>query len=288
MSATIYTMPQAAPQRVVRHNTLAWTLGNVLMLLGVYLLLFVGGIMADEQYNVWAASGDSAGAPPPVAAPLIAPENAVVPPRPAIIAPEAISPALPRVPALVEGDEGPDAFRAPPPATSLSGPGSAAPTTVPLPQDIITRIQLPTIKVDKKVQEVGWRLETQGIGTVAVWEVAEYTVGHHRGTGVPGSKANIVLAGHSGGWKYPFQDLYYINAGDAVVLTYAGQEYRYTISEKIVVDQDGPGVTDEQRRENARYIESTDYEVVTLVTCWPTTGPDKFNQRVVVRAIPAP
>ena len=33
------------------------TLGNLLMLTGLYVLLFVGGLFADEQYNVYAASG---------------------------------------------------------------------------------------------------------------------------------------------------------------------------------------------------------------------------------------
>lgn len=49
---------------------------------------------------------------------------------------------------------------------------------------------------------------------------------------------------------------------------------------------DEEGVSPEQRAANARYIAPTNSEVVTLVTCWPPTGPDKFRQRVVVRAMP--
>src|SRR5206468_4008811 len=106
-----------------------------------------------------------------------------------------------------------------------------------------------------KVQEVGWHLEQQNGSALAIWDVAKYAVGHHKGTANPGDPGNIVLAGHSGGSAYPFNDLYYVPIGSKVVLWNNDQQFSYTVTERLVVDEQGPTVTDAQRRENARYIE---------------------------------
>jgi sortase (surface protein transpeptidase) len=52
----------------------------------------------------------------------------------------------------------------------------------------------------------------------------------------------------------------------------------------VVVDEEG--VSAEQQALNARYIQPTDRETVTLVTCWPATGKNRFSQRIIVRAVP--
>ena len=75
-----------------RRGRLIWTTGNLLMLVGLYLLLYVGGLFADEQYNLMAALGDSdlplpeavASAPvqpDPVAAATAAPGGGIPPGR---------------------------------------------------------------------------------------------------------------------------------------------------------------------------------------------------------------
>jgi sortase (surface protein transpeptidase) len=120
---------------------------------------------------------------------------------------------------------------------------------------------------------------------VAVWDVDKYRVGHHRGASNPGGGGNIVLAGHSGGKAYPFNDIYYLKPGDLIQLYSDGQPYDYTVSEHILLDEVGQPL--EQRLENARYIGPADEELVTMVACWPLTGPDKFKQRIVIRAKPA-
>jgi hypothetical protein len=38
---------------------------------------------------------------------------------------------------------------------------------------------------------------------MAIWQVAEYAVGQHRGSANPGEGDNIVLAGHVGGFGQP-------------------------------------------------------------------------------------
>ncbi len=143
---------------------------------------------------------------------------------------------------------------------------------------------IPAIQLDKQVAEVAWTTQLEGGREVAVWDVEKYRVGHHQGSGNPGGGTNIVLAGHSGGRAYPFNDIYYLKPGDLMELWSKGQVFNYAVSEHIVVDEEGQSI--EKRIANAHYIQPTDEEVVTLVACWPLTGKDKFKQRVIIRAIP--
>lgn len=255
-----------------------WTFGNVLILIGLYLLLFVGGLLADEQYNVYAASGDNnVGvdvAAPAAAQPLVA--GAAAPPvaaEPATAAPtpRPTNPNRFNIPILNNGSDG-ALTNLVPSASANNGPST------------ITRIVVPAINLDKKVVEVGWTIQQQNGQDVAVWDVDKYRVGHHRGTSNPGGGGNIVLAGHSGGRSYPFNDIFYLKPGDLIELTSNNQVYQYNVSDHILVDEVGQPL--EKRLENARYIEPTNEEVVTMVACWPLTGPNKFSQRIIIRAKP--
>ncbi len=278
-------LPVALPGR---RGKILWTAGNFLMLVGLYLLLYVGGLFADEQFNLMAAQGDSDITLPEVAAvqpvernlsvvPPVqaqAPVPVVVRPRPAIAAPTA-APQPFTLPRLNDPGQGRELSSLIPAAVEGYGPST------------MTRIVIPKINVDRKVVEVGWTLEQLNGQQVAIWDVAKYAVGHHEGTANPGQGGNIVMAGHSGGRAYPFNDLYYLNPGDTIMLWSDGQQYQYSVTERLVLDETTPNVTIEQRRANARYIEPTKEEVATLVTCWPLTGPRKFTQRVVIRALPS-
>ena len=262
------------------------TLGNLLMLTGLYVLLFVGGLFADEQYNVYAASGandahtsvvaagrsdadiPAVATPLPPVAPATSSTTAPVQPAPEVRASQRLS--------AIEPDGGSEGqLTNVVPAVAADG----GPSTV-------TRIVIPRIAVDKKVVEVGWTVEQQPDGqAVAIWDVDKYRVGHHRGSSNPGVGGNIVLAGHSGGKAYPFNDIYYLKPGDLIQLYSNGEPHDYTVSEHILLDEVGQPL--EQRLENARYIGPADEELVTMVACWPLTGPDKFRQRIVIRAKPA-
>jgi sortase A len=151
-------------------------------------------------------------------------------------------------------------------------------------ESTVTRVVIPSVGVDSKAVEVGWEVKEQNGQQVAAWQVAEYAVLPHRGSANPGEGDNIVLAGHVGGYGKVFKNLFYVRPGDQITLYSAGQQYLYVVQERLLLDEEG--VSPEQRAANARYIAPTNSEVVTLVTCWPPTGPDKFRQRVVVRAAP--
>lgn len=245
-----------------------WTVGNILILFGMLLMLFVGGLLADEQYNVYAASGDNDVVTPVITAPTTQPVAANEP---------TAKPSVPQAPSRfnipVLNNSGASALtNAVPAAINPGGPST------------ISRIVVPQIGLDKKVLEVGWTVQTIDGQEVAIWDVDKYRVGHHSGTSNPGEGGNIVLAGHSGGKAYPFNDIFYLKPGDLIELYSNNQVFDYHVSDHILVDEVGQPI--EKRLENARYIEPADEEVVTMVACWPLTGPNKFNQRIIIRAKP--
>jgi sortase A len=69
-----------------------------------------------------------------------------------------------------------------------------------------------------------------------------------------------------------------------VTIYSGGRQFLYTVEERLIVEEEG--VPAEQRAANAALIGPTDEEVVTMVTCWPPNGPEKFTQRVILRAVP--
>ena len=250
----IYKKWTAIPQ--LSRSRVLWTIGNTLMLVGVVLLLYVGGVYSEAEYSRYAARGDTDLPPPPVVA-----DPAPYEPAP-FVAPNlsASSTAEGQVRGAI-----PDSTRAAHKST-------------------ISRVIIPSIGVDSKVVEVGWDVTDQNGQQIAVWQVAEYAVGQHRGSANPGEGDNIVLAGHVGGYGKVFKNLFYINPGDQLTLYSNGQQYLYVVQDRLILTEEG--VSPEQQAANAQYIAPTHKEFVTLVTCWPMTGSDKFTQRVVVRAVP--
>ncbi|MDW8148943.1 MAG: sortase [Roseiflexaceae bacterium] len=248
-------LPRRTGPPVTARAKLYWTLGNLLMLIGAILLAYVGGIYAQADYNRYAARGDT-DVPPP--APVAAPRAPDAEPPPFV---------APRL-NTVEGQRTSDVAN-----TNRSAVSSQ-----------ISRIIIPSIGVNSKVVEVGWEIQEQNGQQVAVWQVAEYAVGHHRGSANPGEGSNIVLAGHVGGYGKVFKDLIKVREGDQIILFAGGQQYLYVVREQVLVHEEG--VSPEQQAMNALYIAPTSEEMVTLVTCWPDRGPDKFKYRVIVRATP--
>jgi sortase A len=250
------------------------TISNALMLMGAIVLLYVGGVYTNAEYGRYAARGDTdVPAPPPVIpaeSPSIIGLGSLSRPR------EAAEPA-PFAPAQI-----PEAHNAELPEGQLASVVPKVAEAIEI--STVSRVVIPSIDVDSKVVSVGWEVKISRGERVALWQVAEYAVGHHLGSANPGEGENIVLAGHVGGYGKVFRDLHSIDVGDKITLYSGGVPYDYTVSQKLIVDEEG--VPPEQQAANARYIAATGHETVTLVTCWPATGKLKFTQRIIVRAIP--
>jgi sortase (surface protein transpeptidase) len=254
-----------------RRSRIRFTLGNLFLFAGLYLLLYVGGIYAQIEYMRYAARGDTA---------LEAPRVVMRRPPTSPAMNTTLQPTIASLPTRERVASAPaSAVTSGQIATEPPDPVRAIHVSK------VERVVIPSVAIDSKVIEVGWIVEEHDGKQVAVWEVAEYAVGQHRGSANPGEGKNIVLAGHVGGYGQVFRDLYYVRPGEEITLYSEGKAYRYIISERLVLDEEN--APPEQRAANAKLIGPTDEEMVTLVTCWPPTGEDKFTRRVIVRAFPA-
>ena len=72
-----------------------------------------------------------------------------------------------------------------------------------------------------------------------------------------------------------------LEPGDEITLSAAGQTHRYRVGEVLILPEHGLPL--ERRLQNARYLQPTPDERLTLVTCWPY---DNNTHRVVVVARP--
>lgn len=243
-------------------------LSTLLMLAGAVLLLYTGATFLQAEYYRHAARGDSALPLPPHLAGTSRGSEALQPRH------AGIAHAF---------DSNPSHFV----VSRVRALPRPSPTTPPAsPDSTISRIVIPAIALDSKVTEVGWVMEEEAEegGAQPVWEVARYMAGHHRGSATPGEGGNIVLSGHVGGYGRVFGDLFYLKPGNEVLLYSQGKTYPYVVSERLILEEEH--ASPEQRAANARYIAPTSEEVVTLVTCWPPTGANKFTQRIIIRAHP--
>jgi sortase A len=128
---------------------------------------------------------------------------------------------------------------------------------------------------------VGWHEEmVEGVNMV-VWDVADFAAGWHKTTARPGEGGNIVLTGHHNIKGEVFRDIVTLEVGAEVTVYVDDIATTYYVTNTMILPEKGMPL--EVRRENARWIEPTDGERVTLVTCWPYNN---NTHRVVVIAEP--
>jgi sortase A len=148
------------------------------------------------------------------------------------------------------------------------------------------RIVIPAIRLDAPVVTVGWHVE-QVKGTAAsVWDVPNQRMAGWLKTSAPAGKpGNTVLDGHHNINGEVFRYLVNLKPGDVIDLYASDVVYHYAVTEKhILPDRDQPM---QVRIANARWIQPTDDERLTLVTCWPYTN-NTHRLIIVARPLPSP
>jgi len=121
-----------------------------------------------------------------------------------------------------------------------------------------TRVRMPSIDLDAPVVPIGWKVSTiDGPG-------------------------NTVLNGHNTSKGEVFRDLYKAEIGAQIFMEGEdGEIYAYRIGEKYILREAGQSLS--VRLENARYIQQTSDERLTLVTCHPYGS---LANRLVLIAFP--
>jgi sortase A len=184
------------------------------------------------------------------------------------------------------------------PALTLTPQPTASPTLVASPQPTPTaaaastprpvaysppsRIRIPRINVDADVVEVGLETTVGDDGQlVTTWGVADFAAGFHRGSAYPGHPGNTVIAAHNNIRGRIFRHLLDLLPGDDIYLYAEGQEFHYIVSQVLLIEE--KGMPEQIIAQNAKWIQPTSDERLTLVSCWPFIKPD---HRVVAVAFP--
>jgi sortase A len=113
-----------------------------------------------------------------------------------------------------------------------------------------------------------------GVSVMVLEGTGEYSlnraVGVIEGTARPGEPGNIGIAGHRDSF---FRGLRHLEVGDSVSLTTLGGVAHYEVEKLEVVDPSA-----------VRVLDPTDYDALTLVTCYPFYFVGDAPQRFIVRA----
>jgi len=143
-------------------------------------------------------------------------------------------------------------------------------------------LQIPSLTIDAPVYEVGLEQIRQANELFFQWAVpTNYAAGWHGDSALLGQPGNTVLNGHHNIHGQVFRDLVNIKIGAEMIVEAVDGRHQYRIIEKLLLAERGQPLS--VRQANARWIEPTDDERITIVTCWPATG---NSHRLVVVALP--
>ncbi len=146
-----------------------------------------------------------------------------------------------------------------------------------------SRLVIPSIGLDAPVETVGWSVVTQNGQQVSMWNVPNrYAAGWLKTTARLGEPGNTVLDGHHNIAGEVFRYLADLEQGDTIQVWTGDQARDYVVSLLKILPEKGQPIS--ARLENAKWIEPTQDERLTLVTCWPYTN---NTHRLIVVALPA-
>ncbi|HXF69780.1 MAG TPA: sortase [Thermoflexus sp.] len=144
-------------------------------------------------------------------------------------------------------------------------------TPTPIQKWIPQRIVIPAIGLDAPVVPVGFREVRMGNRTVRAWETPNFfAAGWHRTSAPLGMPGNTVLNGHHNVYGEVFRDLVRLKPGDRILVYSGDRVFTYEVREKHIIPERGRPLR--ERLANARWIQPTEDERLTLITCWPYTS----------------
>ena len=146
---------------------------------------------------------------------------------------------------------------------------------------IPTRISIPSIGLDSEIGFATLRDVTVFGETYQQWVAPSDIVGWHFRSALLGDPGNTVLNGHHNVQGEIFKDLSLVQKGDEILIySDAGKYYYQVVSVMILPER---FESQEVRMQNARWIQPSEDERITLISCWPY---ESNTHRVIVVAFP--
>ena len=113
------------------------------------------------------------------------------------------------------------------------------------------------------------------------WVAPNDIVGWHYQSAILGEPGNTVLNGHHNVFSEVFRDLFLVQKGDEIIISSEDGDYHYMVASVMILPERFE--SREVRLQNARWIQTSEDERVTLISCWPY---ESNTHRVVVVAFP--
>ncbi len=154
------------------------------------------------------------------------------------------------------------------------------PTPTALADKIPTRLVIPAIQLDAPIETVRWHT----VDGVSQWDVPDhFAAGWLMTSATLGQPGNTALTGHHNIDGEVFRYLVNLKPGDRITIYSGDTPFYYEVTMRKILPERGQ--PDAVRRENARWIQPTEDERITLTTCWPYTS---NTHRLIIVAMPLP
>jgi LPXTG-site transpeptidase (sortase) family protein len=151
-------------------------------------------------------------------------------------------------------------------------------TSIWLPEVLI----IPKIELEAPIDPVSYKLVEADGKTYEQWFAPDSrTVGWHQTSAALGRPGNTVLNGHHNIFGDVFRDLHTLEVGDLLIIQSGSRFFEYVVGRKEILPERYQTI--DTRLENSRWIQPSDDERITLVTCWPY---ESNTHRVIVVAVP--
>lgn len=151
-------------------------------------------------------------------------------------------------------------------------------TSIWLPELLI----IPKIDLEAPIEPVNYKVVEVDGKTYEQWFAPDSrTVGWHETSSPLGRPGNTVLNGHHNIFGEVFKDLHKLEVGDHLMIRSGSRIFEYVVGNKMILPERYQTI--DSRLENARWIQPSNDERITLVTCWPY---ESNTHRVIVVAVP--
>jgi LPXTG-site transpeptidase (sortase) family protein len=138
----------------------------------------------------------------------------------------------------------------------------------PVAPEIPLRLIIPAIKLNAPILPAEAEDVTIDDKNYQVWRAPdEYAVGWHATSASLGIAGNTVLNGHHNIEGQVFKHLVDLKPGDVIFVESENAIHRYVILNRMILPEKYAPLED--RIENARWIQPSEDERLTLITCWP-------------------
>jgi len=149
-------------------------------------------------------------------------------------------------------------------------------------KNIPDRIVIPIIQLDAPVVLAGSRTVKVSDQTFDQWVAPnQFSAGWHGSSAYLGEKGNTVINGHHNEYGKVFGNLINLNPGETIYVYSGNKVFPYIISNKMILKEKNENLP--TRLGNSSWIQSSNDERLTLITCWP---PETNTHRLIIVAVP--